>query len=753
MTDQVEDRPSAKFQTVKVDGSVIFTVTIFLSAALVFLLQPIVARLILPLLGGSPSVWTTSMCFFQAGLLVGYGYAHTLQRIGSVRRQIIIHLALLLASALFLPLKISGALGDADVDNPTLWLFATLALSVGAPFAVMSATAPLVQAWYVRWRQGDGADKTYRLYAASNIGSLLALLGYPLLIEPLVTLSGQRFIWTSGYGLFVVMLAVLGLLVWRRGGGFAAKGETVVASPAPSWRKRGVWVALAAIPSSLMLGLTSHLTTDVASAPLFWVIPLALYLVTFILAFSDRRFASDDLLLKLQLCAVALCLALLPYSTESFALQFVVNLGAFFLSALACHFRLYDLRPDPSRLTDFYLCMSLGGVIGGIFNALIAPVLFTSVVEYPAVLVLSALALVPLSGKVDRQMTVIWIAGICLLALTPLAIWQWGFTDEAIFIMKVSLLSAIPVVFLLRRSLLLVGSILVALAFASNQISDASQGERWRNFFGVVGIADMDDEISSAGIRTMTHGTTLHGAQFQDPVLACRPLVYYTPESPIGQVFAAEGDRKPSLNIAAAGLGAGAVASYVRAGDHMTFYEIDPLIVNLANNPDYFTYTTNCAKGDVSFVVGDARLTISQAAPESYDLILIDAFSSDSVPTHLLTREALQVYLSKLKPDGVVILHLSNRNLQLRFVAMASAQAAGAYAMLQRHAPTEDAAAHWESASDVVIFAKTPEALASYSIDSRWKPADAQGARPWTDDYSNIIGPMIGQIVEMSSSS
>lgn len=736
----------------KLNASLLFTITIFLSATLVFLLQPIVARLILPLLGGSAAVWTTSMAFFQGGLLVGYAYAHLLQRVGSIRGQVTIHLILLLAAALVLPLRISGMLGEADVDRPIMWLLGTLALSVGAPFAVMSATAPLVQAWYARWREPSEADRTYRLYAASNVGSLLALLSYPLIVEPLLSLSGQRILWTAGYGLFVAVLAVLGLMILRRGSGLVIQDSPAEALPAaPTWRQRAIWIALAAIPSSLMLGLTSHLTTDVASAPLFWVLPLALYLVTFILAFADRRFASDDLMLKMQLVAVALCLALLPFASDNFLLQFVVNLGAFFLSALACHSRLYDLRPHPARLTDFYLCLSLGGVIGGSLNAFLAPVLFTSVIEYPAVLVLSALALVPLAGKIDRRLIAIWIAGVAALAVAPIAVWQWGFTETAVWAMRLSLLAAIPAVFFLRHSRLLVGSILVVLALSANSVSDASQGTRWRNFFGVVSIADMDDEVYGSEIRTMTHGTTLHGAQARDPEHACEPMVYYTPQTPIGQVFAAEAARKPALNIAVTGLGAGSVAAFVRPADRMTFYEIDPLIIALSSDPDYFSYTAECAKGEVSFVAGDARLTLSKAEPDSYDVILMDAFSSDSVPTHLLTREALQVYLSKLKPDGVVIMHLSNRNLQLRFVAMASAEAAGAHALLQRHTPTAEAEERWESASDVVIFARNPEALAAYRADSRWQPSDPQGARPWTDDYSNIIGPIIGQMVEMNS--
>lgn len=744
MSDVAAQRAGLKF-----DASALFPIAILISATLVFLLQPIVARLILPLLGGSPAVWTTSMAFFQAALLGGYAYAHLLQRVRSLRLQMIIHGVVLVVAALALPLRVSSGFGEPDVERPILWLLATLVMSVGAPFAALSATAPLVQAWYARTRPREQADQTYRLYAASNIGSLVALLGYPLAVEPLLSLSGQRWIWTVGYGLFVAVLGALALIVSGRGGAaLEATTEAGEVGPRPSWRRRGVWVVLAAIPSSLMLGVTSHLTTDVASAPMFWVLPLALYLLTFILAFSDRRILAPDRILMLQVGAAALSLAMLYYTSDSFVLVFLVQLSAFFLAALACHTRLYDLRPDTTHLTEFYLCLSLGGVIGGGFNAFLAPVLFTTVIEYPLVIVLSALALAPASA-VDRRALAIWLVAVVLIAGAPLVAYQIGYSDAGLLAMRLCLLTAVPAAILLRRFRILLVSLLAILASCAYLVSDHAQGGAvWRNFFGVVTISDLEDDALKADVRTMTHGTTLHGAQSRDPVTACQPMVYYTPATPIGQVFTTVQARKPAVRVATTGLGAGSVAAFVRPNDRMTFFEIDPLVVELASDPYYFTYTTECAKGSVDYVVGDARLTLAKQPDAAYDIVFFDAFSSDAVPTHLLTREAIQLYLSKTKPDGVIILHLSNRNLQLRDVAMASAVAAGGHVLLQRHAPTEEAEERWESASDVVIVGKTPEALADFRADPRWIAGGGGGARPWTDDYSNLVGPIISQMLE-----
>ena len=400
---------------------ILFAVAIFTSAALVFVVQPMVTKLVLPMLGGSPSVWNTAMVFFQTALLAGYAYAHGLQRIGSMRTQMAVHLGLLLLAALFLPLRISGVLGDPDPNAPIGWLLATLALSVGAPFAVLSATAPLLQAWYARVRVGhaDGRNP-YVLYAASNLGSFLALLAYPLLIEPLMTLSGQRGTWSGGYAAFMLMIVALAAVAWRRGRGGAAPVAALEVSPPIPWREKAVLVLLAAAPSSLMLGVTAHLATDVASAPFLWVIPLALYLLTFVITFQDRPVIPLPITLVISGAVTLACVTFTAFRTGDWLMMFGLHLATFFLLALMCHQRLAARRPPPYRLTEFYLLMSLGGVVGGAFTALLAPVVFNGVWEYPLVLVLAGLAR-PLNRAPIRKWEIyLFVGAVLVTGLPPL---------------------------------------------------------------------------------------------------------------------------------------------------------------------------------------------------------------------------------------------------------------------------------------------------------------------------------------------
>lgn len=370
----------------------LFVLTVFASAALVFMVEPMAAKLLLPLLGGGPSIWNTSLAFFQAALLAGYGYAHLLPKLGALRTQALVHLGALVVAGLALPLHVSTLFGEPSSQHPALWLLGVLTVSIGAPFAVLSATAPLVQAWHARTFHAGTDEEPYALYAASNLGSLLALLAYPALVEPLSPLHGQTLGWSLGYGVFVLMMGGLALLVTRAGEHPAAPGPRIAAGPAPPWSERLLWIGLAALPSSLMLGVTTHLATDIASAPFLWVAPLALYLATFIVAFAARPSIPPGLALTLQGAAVAVCAAILPFGGNSIFLSLPLHLGCFFLTALVCHQALVARRPDPAHLTEFYLAMSLGGVLGGAFNAFLAPVIFSNVWEYPLVLVLACLA-------------------------------------------------------------------------------------------------------------------------------------------------------------------------------------------------------------------------------------------------------------------------------------------------------------------------------------------------------------------------
>jgi SAM-dependent methyltransferase len=738
----------------------LFVLTVFSSAALVFMVQPMVAKLVLPLLGGSPSVWNTSMAFFQIALLAGYFYAHLLQRIPSVRGQAIAHLTALVVAAVALPLRVNELAGPPSSDHPNLWLLGVLTLSIGAPFAVLSATAPLVQAWHARTIGASQGKEPYALYAASNLGSLIALLAYPIVVEPLSPLAGQRYGWSAGYGLFVLIIGALAVMVSRVRA--ADVVPTQAATPRPSWRTRAVWVLLAAIPSSLMLGVSTYITTDVASAPFLWVLPLALYLTTFIIAFQDRPAISPATTLILQAAAIAACVAFLPFRASFFGLQLFIHLAAFFLTALMCHQRLVARRPDPAHLTEFYLCLSLGGVVGGAFNAFLAPVIFNDVWEYPIILALSCL--VRPWGDLNKVPTWNWtmlVVGMLAAVATPVAVTfasshvttetVVGTFDQAeLFDMAMKALLALAVIsaFLVRRHALFFFLLIAVMSYAAETAADRTDTRQsWRSFFGVLKLSQTYVPSLEGRVKMLAHGTTLHGAQAQNPAYACKPMVYYTPATPIGQVFTTEQAAKPGLRIGAVGLGTGSVAGYVRATDHLTFFEIDPLVVRVANDPVNFSYTTLCAKSLVDYVVGDARLTVARQPDASFDILLIDAFSSDAVPAHLLTVEAVQGYLRKLKPDGILILHLSNRNLDLMHPAQAVARAAGGYAMAQNYRPDEDdPKGTWESPEDALIVARSREALAAYAADGRWRDADPFKARPWTDDYTNLAGALYANL-------
>lgn len=732
----------------------LFVIAVFTSAALVFMVQPMVAKLVLPQLGGSPAVWNTSMAFFQAALLAGYGYAHVLQKLGTVRRQIIVHIIALALAGLTLPLRISGLLGEPSSTAPTLWLLGVLTLSIGLPFAILSATAPLVQAWYARAVRGEGATEPYALYAASNLGSLLALLAYPIVMEPLLTLQAQRFTWSGGYLAFVLILASLALLVWRTAATRAADAVDVAeapATPAPGWRQWLVWIALAAIPSSLMLGVTTHLATDVASAPFLWVAPLALYLITFIIAFQTKPLISPYWALLLQAAFLPACLFLAPLQGNEMPLILLVNLACFFFSALVCHQALVARRPDPSHLTEFYLCMSIGGVVGGSFNAFVAPLLFDWVLEYPLVLVLAGLARPWRRGALSYWQIGVLVTGVVCAAVAALLAGRIGdmMTFDNMFTLKALLCATLVSAFILRERGLLFTALLAALAIGSHALGDRAEViSTERSFFGVLRQTRTTVPGLGGEVRLLAHGTTLHGAQAVDPRYRCRPLVYYAPETPIGQVFTTADAMKPALRVGAVGLGTGSVAAYTRPADHLTFFEIDPLVIDISHGKADFTYTTECARGAVDFVLGDARLTLAKQPSASFDILLIDAFSSDAVPAHLMTVEAVKGYLTKLKPDGVLVLHLSNRNLELRGPAMAVAKAAGGYALLQRHRKADSSPNYWESGEDVLIIGRSPAALAAFEADDRWQRADARGVKPWTDDYTNLVGALIAKLEE-----
>jgi hypothetical protein len=524
------------------------------------------------------------------------------------------------------------------------------------------------------------------------------------------------------------------------------------------WIDRARWVALAAIPSSLMLGVTNYITTDVGSAPFLWVAPLALYLLSFVIAFQARPLIPSRAALLVQAAAVLAACALVRPMPRALLLGLSVHFLAFFFTALVCHQALVARRPARGHLTDFYICLSVGGALGGSFNAFVAPMLFSTIVEYPAALVLSCLARPwNLSGVGARwRWAVLAVCAVILAAAVEIAhphgrsliLWVISLGQRRqVGILTVLVASAAVIMFALRNCAPVFALAAFMLVAGGGSAADRVNVIRnWRGFFGVLRESRLTIPGLGGEVRMLAHGTTLHGAQALSPRYRCQPLVYYAHETPIGQVFDAEAAVKPALTVAAVGLGTGSIAAYDRPTDAFTFFEIDPLVVKVSTDPANFTYLTRCARGTVGYRLGDARLTLERQPPSRFDILLVDAFSSDSVPAHLLTVEAMRMYLAKIKPDGVVILHLSNRNLELDGPAQAIALAAGGHALLQVHFANPKLPEMWESSEDAVIVSPTAAGLAPFAADPRWRPADPRGVRPWTDDYTNLFGALVRRL-------
>ena len=717
-----------------------FVVTVFLSAALVFLVQPMFARMATPLLGGSPNVWNVSLVCFQAALLAGYAYAHLLTHlVKSLSRQVMVHGALLVVAALVLPFELTGLFGDPDPARPALWLIGVFAVSIAPPFAIISATAPLIQAWYARTGREDAHDP-YHLYAASNAGSLLGLAAYPLLLEPLAPLAGQAMAWSAGYGVLLVLLIGCGLLTLRAP---APDAAPLAAAPAADrqgatsnlWRQRLWWLVLAFVPSSLLVGVTTHIATDVASAPFLWAPPLMLYIGSFIVVFAKR----PPISLPAAMAVLPVCIGLALFTLSKVSgvptlLSFVVHLMALFFAAVACHGLLANDRPETGRLTEFYLLMSLGGVLGGAFNALLVPVIFTTVAEYPLMLI-AALLLMPQRYWLGPTWMIVVAAvagGLALIAQYVYDVPALAREPERAFF--VLLVLSLVALYAVRRSRLASASVAAALWAIGAATSPTIGAYSERGFFGVVKIHDRD------GYRVMVHGTTLHGAQALGED-AWRPATYYAPETPIGQIFA--GHTRPG-RVGAIGLGAGSVACYAKEGQHYTFFEIDPIVARLASDPEQFTYLSECTP-DADIVLGDGRLTLAAEPEDAFDILLIDAFSSDSVPAHLMTREAIALYLSRLKEDGVLLLHVSNRYMALETVAGRVAGELGVPARMQYHTVRESG--YRAQSSAVVAIARNDLALAPLDSTGAWSVLESDGGRAWTDDYSNIPGAIWDRMI------
>lgn len=721
----------------------LFVVTLFTGSALLFLVQPMFAKMVLPLLGGTPAVWATSMVFFQAVLLAGYAYAHwSVARFG-IRRQALLHMPLVLLPLLLLPISVPAGWTPPE-ERPVLWLLWLLTFALGLPFFVLSSSAPLLQRWFFSSGHPSGKDP-YFLYAASNAGSMLALLAYPFLMEPTLPLADQTQVWAIGYGILAAGTVVCAV-VTRRGRADLAEAAAQTIGPAeetpvpkPATARRFRWVTLAFVPSSFMLAVTTYISTDIAAIPLLWVVPLALYLLTFIIVFSSGRPFPLVWATRVQAIVFITLVLVMLLDDDNLPRRVVLGLPllALFLAALLCHAQLAADRPPPQHLTEFYLWIAVGGVLGGIFTALVAPVVFDSLIEYPLAIVLACLLMPTLSEKnvspKRERMFLAVIPAAFLLAtvLLVLGAQQMLPTIGRIVALTVALsLCALLVTRPLRFGLAL-GAVMIGAFLATNR-SPVLYSER--TFFGVQQV--LGDE--GGRFHRLMHGTTLHGIQSTDPNLKTEPLSYYHRDSPVGQVLQ-ELPIAESPRIGVIGLGTGSLACYASPDQEWTFFEIDPEMERIARNPRLFSFLSDCP-GQHEVVLGDARLSLEDVPDGRFGVLVVDAFNSDSIPVHLLTREAMELYLSKLTPGGVVVVHISNRYLDLGPVVGNLSYDLGLTSLFRSNPQTLEQSAMGRSASDWVVIGRSLGDLGPLAADSRWISLVAEpGARVWTDDFSDVF--------------
>lgn len=714
----------------------LFLATVLTGSFLLFLTQPMVARMALPRLGGAPAVWNSAMLVYQGLLLAGYAYAHFLARLRP-RRQAGLHLVLFALAALWLPVGVGTSTLPPDA-SPALWAPWFLASSIGPLFFIVSAQAPLMQRWYaLETSRGD----PYPLYAASNLGSFAGLLSYPLLVEPLLTLNQQSILWTVGYALLVLMVGACALTIPAGAVEEVQKAE----GPAPTPRRLMLWVLLAAVPSGLMLSTTTHLTTDIVAVPLLWVLPLGLYLLSFVIAFAERRGPAEILVNVAPL--FLLIAGGFAFSSGSQQPFFTATLGLLllFVVAVALHAEMYRLRPEAGHLTTFYLAMAVGGVLGGVFCAIVAPTVFDWAYEHPLLIVAAGLLVpqapfVPWGARLSRLARWIMVAiAILLSLLVDLRLPPFG-TDGLALIGSV-IVSIIALHFAGWRVAFAIGLAALMMSYGGwDKFKESRAGIRTRSYFGIYTVNVRRHPPS----RELTHGTTLHGVQNLTPGQETQPTTYYGRRSGIGYAMASLPIFHPGAGVGVVGLGSGTLSCYHQAGQDWRFFEIDPAIVRIASDPARFSFLSRCAPG-VKIVLGDARLSLAREPTGRFDLLAVDAFSSDAIPIHLLTREALRVYGRSLKADGLLLVHISNRYLDLQPVLAEIAKRDGWQAAVFEYRPTPEERSRNIGMSIWVAMSRRPEAMAKLRLASAedaslWQPlagrADFEG---WSDDYASIL--------------
>jgi SAM-dependent methyltransferase len=664
---------------------VFYAGTIFLSSFLLFLVQPLIARLILPWFGGSAAVWATCMLFFQALLLAGYAYAHFLARLSSKRTEAIIHTVLLVAAVATLPIAPSDAWKPAGTDEPVSRILLLLGASVGLPYFLLAATSPLLQAWFARARPGENP---YRLFAVSNLASLIALIGYPFLVEPFFGGAQQVSIWSWLFAAFALLCGGMAWLTPRRA--MEARNEDGHPDEGSPYL---LWLALSATGSVLLLAVTNHLTQNVAAVPLLWLVPLTLYLASFIITFEGKGWYQLEWLWAILLGLIGAMGWLLVDSDFDFDLvvQLAVFLPGLFVACLFCHGELYRLRPAPSRLTGFYLAVSAGGAIGGLLVAVVAPLAFRAYYEL----------------------------GIGLTVLATLV---------ALRLASLNLVTRFA-------------SLAVLLGIAAAAAYDGFRYQRdvlvaTRSFYGVLRVKEYGQVGDESHLRRLVHGAIMHGEQYLHDRLRRELTTYYHEDSGIGAAIRSLPEGRPA-RVGVIGLGTGTIAAYGRKGDVYRFYDIDSRVMSIAQT--HFTYLGDSA-ATVELALGDARLTLEREAPQNFDVLAVDAFSSDAIPVHLITREALGTYLRHVKPDGIVAFHVSNRFLDLIPVVARLAKEHGVHAVLVRDDPDDEEDPR-RSRSDWVLVSRDPATLQREALVEReaGEIEDRPEWRTWTDDYSNLI--------------
>jgi SAM-dependent methyltransferase len=779
-----------------------FAVTLFVSATLLFACQPMVARMIVPLLGGAPAVWILCSLCFQALVLGGYFYAHIVGSRLPVRTQVMLQLALIASAFFVLPIVVDEHLVETlTTKSRSLGLLVVLLRSVGLPFFVLSTTSPLLQRWYAELGETD----PYHLYAASNAGSMVALLGYPFAVEPFLALKEQSHLLHvafAGYAILVVVCAITALRkkhAPRVDGTPAPAGVTMsedialelgpesralmrapdeappsrppspksssslpppvseraARGPQPVWRERLVWLALAFAPSSLLLGATEFVTTDLASVPLLWVVPLALYLASFIVAFAKKQVVSPPVASRvLALLAAVVAISKLAEMLGPAWLVVALHLVLLFVASVVCHRALALRRPHHTRLTEFYLLLSVGGVLGGAFNGLVAPVVFNDLLEYPIAIALVCLARVAIERAPEekdersraRRKDIAYGLGLTAITFVLVKIGEYTNASPTHSVIWMYTLPVLVAFFWSKRPVryaVALGGILLVGTVHGGLTGNTVHKER--DFFGVLKVRRDPTER----FLILLSGSTIHGAQSLDPKSAHMPLTYYYPTGPAGDVLGplpAPGEvaERAPQRIGVIGLGVGSLASYARPGDAWTFFELNPRVIDIAKK--YFTYLSNVPSGtSVLIEEGDARLRLREGSAGRFDLLVLDAFSSDAIPLHLVTREALAIYKRALAPGGVLLAHISNRHVRLEPIFAALAADAGMLAVgrIDREVTAEEKEAEKTPSHWVVLSTSGPALDAVLAKSKEWHrltPPPKQ--KVWTDDFADVLGAM-----------